>query len=380
MRVVHLADYASPYRGSFVPMLEAVHREAGARGWAFEAIFAANAAGQRWFGDLAAAGVAVRAAPRRSSTRELATFVAGLLAERDEPTVVHTHFTRFDLPAVLAARHRPDVPVLWHLHSPFRGGVGPIARNVVKLGLGGRRVSRILCVGPELARGARHRLAPRRRVLVFPNAIDVSRFPLAGPQERDAARRELELPADRPVLAHFGWDWHRKGGDLFLRAIDRLREQGVDVIGVTVRGGEEAIALRDHLGLEEAVRVLPALDRTWDLHAAADVFVAPSRAEGAPLAILEALAAGTPVVSSDLRDHLAVGELAACRVAPLAADALADSIKTVLRRDPDQRAREAAAAHSHVASRFGLGDWAAGLFELYVQALGERGACTPTGP
>ena len=49
------------------------------------------------------------------------------------------------------------------------------------------------------------------------NAVDVDRFPVLTDEQRRTARDEFGLPAGRPLLVHFGWDWLRKGGDVFAK-------------------------------------------------------------------------------------------------------------------------------------------------------------------
>ena len=114
------------------------------------------------------------------------------------------------------------------------------ARNRLKYGVLGRRVERILCVSTELAEVVVERGAPKGRVEFLHNAVDVERFWLLEREEREIARLRLGLPADQPLLVHFGWDWDRKGGDLFMQAVRMLRERGVEAVGVTVGGGEPA--------------------------------------------------------------------------------------------------------------------------------------------
>ena len=76
--------------------------------------------------------------------------------------------------------------------------------------------------------------APRAKVEFLHNAVDVDRFPVLTGEQRRAARDDLGLPAGRPLLVHFGWDWMRKGGDLFIEAVRRLRAAGADVTAATV--------------------------------------------------------------------------------------------------------------------------------------------------
>ena len=369
MRLVHLADYGGPYAGSFIPMVRAAMRAGRARGWSVEAAFTEVARGRAWLGELEDEGVPVRFAPA-GSRRERRAWLERLLDEQQGPVVLHTHFTAFDLPAVDAVRGRARAAVFWHIHSRARREPLVAARNVAKYSVFGRRVAGILCVAPDIAAAVRRRLAPRDRVVLVPNAVDVDRFPLVSPDRRAAARARLGLPASMPVLLHFGWDWERKGGDLFLRAVGALRAAGEPVVAATVAGGKPARALAAELGIADAVRVLEPINDVATLHAAADVFVSASRAEGMPFAMAEALSSGVPVVATDIPGQAAIGRgLGACRLTALDASALAEAIQATLARDPRELAADARAARERIRAEMDLGPWAARLMELYERAL-----------
>ena len=99
---MHLAGYGGPYAGSFVPMLRGVMRAARDRGWSCEAVFGPVARDRVWLDELRDDGIPFRFA-RSSSRADVSGLVRSLLAESDEPTVLHTHFTSFDIPAAMAA-------------------------------------------------------------------------------------------------------------------------------------------------------------------------------------------------------------------------------------------------------------------------------------
>jgi glycosyltransferase involved in cell wall biosynthesis len=97
---------------------------------------------------------------------------------------------------------------------------------------------------------------------------------------------------------------------------------------------------------------------------AADAVVLPSRAEGLPLVALEALAAGTPLVASDVRGvRELVGDDAALLVAPDDAPALADALRRVL--SDAKLAGRLAEAGRVVASRYSEDEMIARYLELY---------------
>jgi glycosyltransferase involved in cell wall biosynthesis len=331
--------------------------EANARGWRATAVFPERAREQPWVSDLAGEVEVVFLPPHREA-------VAGLVARKTE-TILHTHFTAYDLPAALCARGRPDVHTIWHAHS-FPAAV-PLARlrSRAKYTLARRSVDAIVCVAPHLADELASRGAPARRLLYLPNGIDTARFSPPSAQERTAARAALGFPAGRPVVLHYGWAWHVKGGDLFCAAIAELRRRGLRVTAVTVGAGPEADTDARRFGIEDELVSFPQVEDVQQLLAASDVFALPSRAEGMPFAVLEALAAGVPVVAGDIPGQTLAEELEAYRAVPLEPRALADAIEAQL--DTTDEAR--ATARAHVEAERSLRAWAERIHGLYRTVL-----------
>lgn len=359
MRVVHLALYAGPYPGSFIAMLRAAHAEAERRGWRSEAVFDPVARDRPWYAELGGE-MPVRLSPEGAGRRDLAQFIRALLAEDDGPTVLHTHFTGFDLAAAAAARGRPRTAVVWHLHTRLDPGPRVALRNAIKFGVLSRGVQRIVAVGPDIAAAARRRLAPRGRLEMLENAIEVSRFPLVEDGERAAARAALDLPDGRPLLVHFGWDWEMKGGPLFASAARLLHERGVDAIAASVGATQSA---------DGEVIALPPRDDVRTVYAAADVLVSSSAVEGGPFSVLEALAAGTPVVASPHANAGVGGVLAACRVAERTPAAFADAIATTLERPAEQVEAERDAAREHVVRERDVRAWGAKVADIHERSI-----------
>lgn len=354
MRLIHATDYASVYPGSFVPMLRAVLRRGLGRGLRAEAVFLEGTEKREWTGDLRDDGIAVRFVPHGG--------LAGLLDESDEPAILHVHFSALQIEAARAVRGRDRTHLWWHVHTPLHPGPVAWARNAVRFGVAGRAAEEILCVAPDLADAVRGRLGPRGRVAFFPNAIDMHRFRTFTPEDRRAARERLGLPDGARVLTHFGHDWLRKGGDLYAGAVRRLAERRDDVVAVTFKRDTEG-------DVEEPVRRLEPTPRVEDVYAAADLFVSPSRAEGMPFAVTEALACGTPVVASDIPGQRYVCEAhSGCRLVGLDEEELARAIEEALERDPGALAADMAGAREWLERNMDLEVWAERLFERYAAA------------
>jgi glycosyltransferase involved in cell wall biosynthesis len=297
--------------------------------------------------------------------------IAALAAAEDVPTVLHTSFNTFDIPAALAGRRRDHVAVFWHMHSRLNRGLVVTTRNVARFSVLGRMVERILCVAPNVADAVRGRGAPRDRVVVWPNAIELERFPPVDDERRRIARERLGVPQESTVLLHFGWDWERKGGDIFAAAVKDLRSTSPELVGISVGGGAQAEACRAELGLTpDAFRVLDPLDEVQVLHAAADVFVTPSRGEGMPFAMAEALASGVPVVASRIPGQEVLGDgLRACVLTSLEPAEVAGGVRSLLARDPATATADANDARAQISDRHSLQSWSDRLLDLYEEAI-----------
>jgi glycosyltransferase involved in cell wall biosynthesis len=114
-------------------------------------------------------------------------------------------------------------------------------------------------------------------------------------------RRELGLADGTAAvglvarLDHWG-----KGHKEFFTALASLKDR-YPVQGLVIGGGRRETEMRQlavEMGLEERVRFLGQRDDVPDLLAALDIFVLPSHSEGVSLALLEAMAAGLPVIAS----------------------------------------------------------------------------------
>jgi glycosyltransferase involved in cell wall biosynthesis len=199
----------------------------------------------------------------------------------------------------------------------------------------------------------------RDKVAVFPNAADERLFE---PRDKAAVRRKLGLPADRPLVVFTGHFIERKGPARVLEALRSHPEVGALFVGKGAQRPEgEQVLFSDRV----------AHERVADYLSAADAFVLPTQAEGSPNAIVEAMACGLPIISSDIPSvRETVHPDAAVLVDPNDVAALSRAIGSVM-GDAERRKAMSRAAREH-GSRFGLAERAERILCWLEAIVAER--------
>ena len=228
-----------------------------------------------------------------------------LVSERGV-SLIHSHGKGAGLYGRLVARLL-GVPAVHTLHGLHFEGYGAAARAAY-LALE-RRLSRWTRVVVNVSRaqeaeGLALRLFDRRQSRVVVNGVDVARLG-ATALERWDARAALNLPPSGPVVGCAARFDPVKRLDLLLRAAARVTDTTLRVVLIG-RGDEERRlrALAASLGLGGRVVFAGEIVDAARLFSAFDVYAAPSAKEGMPLAVLEAMALGVPVLASDIAAHL----------------------------------------------------------------------------
>jgi glycosyltransferase involved in cell wall biosynthesis len=364
--LIELAPFDRPAPGSFISALAALGEEARSRGWGCEIVVPEGARKLSWIDLLESAGMRIHFAlppTRRERTRWLREHVAG----RGGTTILHSHFTVWDVPAAAVAAPGDGLHAWWHVHTFLRRGPVAFVRNLAKFVPLGGRIDGVLCPVENIAADLRSRGVSGRKVHVVPNGIDPGRFLVLDDRARRLAREKLGLGSQDEVLLHFGWDWGIKGGDLFLAAVAALLREGRTRIVALAQGdGESAMAAAARLGIEKRVRTVGTVSSVADLFGAADVFLALSEREGMPYSVLEAVSSGTPVVASDIPGHSAVARgCSACQLVERTPSSVTGAVRQLLDRSQDAREADARAGHVHVAQNFSSSATAARMLDLF---------------
>jgi glycosyltransferase involved in cell wall biosynthesis len=295
------------------------------------------------------------------------------LLRRQRPELLHASSSKAGVIGPLAAV-AARVPVrIFTVHgwafSANSGAASALYRWVDRIA--GRATTATICVSQrERADGLRARTCRAERTVVIPNAVDVDACPQA-PLVRAVPRLisvgRLAAPKDWTTL---------------LSAAASLDSKTFAELVIVGDGPERRRVAAEvaRRSLDGRVWLLGERDDVSGLLSDADVFLLASRSEGLPLSVIEAMAAGLPVVASDvggLRELVHDGETGML-VPPGDPAALVDALRPLL-ADRELRRRLGTAGRERASALFDLPGFRRAHLELYRRELTAAGA-SPTAP
>ena len=285
------------------------------------------------------------------------------------PDVVHTHGSRADVVDAAAARRAGCVTI-----ATVHGFLGGSVRNRCYEWLqcrSLRRASAIAAVAAPIVERLVTTGVKRSRVRLIRNAWRASAEAL----DRRMARHSLGITSEAFRIGWIGRVSREKGLDVLVRALPSLADLRIEV-SVLGDGPEQKTVMREAgaLGVADRISwhgVVPGADRVL---AAFDVIVLSSRSEGTPIVLLEAMAAGVPVVASAVGGVPDVVRSEEARLVRAGDEReLAQAIRDV-HDQPAVAAARAGAARRRLDCSFGLAPWLLGYRDLYDTALSAEGA------
>jgi glycosyltransferase involved in cell wall biosynthesis len=343
-------------------MIELVRRLDPER-WAVHiACFRARGA---WFHRVAEAAASIAQFPvdtfrRPSAVRQMWAFAAWCRATRI--AVVHTtelYSNIFGLPGAAVA----NVPVRVGNRREINPDKSPAQIAMQRTAYSAAH--KVVANSRAAAGRLRLERVPERKIAVIANGLDCDRF--ERPTPRPKLRKVVVVANLRP----------EKGHDVLMDAavdvLRRYRDAQFEIVG----GGPELhslLARAEALGVRHAFTFLGHRDDVPARMADGDIFVLPSRSEAFPNAVLEAMAAGLPIVASgvggivELIDEGVTGLLAAPGDAPALADRLCR-----LMNDPALASRLGDAARAKAHARYSFDRMVAAFESLYLTELARRG-------
>jgi glycosyltransferase involved in cell wall biosynthesis len=285
---------------------------------------------------------------------------------REKFDLIHTHLTYSNILGTIIGR-MTGTPVIASLRTAgydprYHRWIRQFIETVVVL-FGAQR---IMANGQVVAELGRKRFFSRK-IDVVPNAITLTEA--LPSEERNALRMQLTGDPTRPIVISVGRLDLPKGFPDLLNAFDLVRKTYPQAALLIAGDGpirEQLERQVKDLGLENHVFLLGERDDVGSLLGASDLYVTSSHWEGLPVSVLEAMAAGLPVIATT------VGELptlvvrqAGSLVPPREPERLGMEIIHLL-SNPDRIESMGMAGREHIQKNFSPAVWVRQLLTLYV--------------
>lgn len=309
-----------------------------------------------------------------------ATLAMYRLIRGSRPHIVHTHMAKAGTAGRLAAR-LAGVPIVvhtFHGHT-FHSYWGPV-KSQLFLGIErtlGHLTDRVIAVGEaQRADIASYGVAPLDKIVTIPLGLEIEPM-LTAEQERGRLRAELGLNGRDRLVGIVARLVPIKAHEVFLEAAARIRATDPATTFLVIGDGErraELEALAVALGLGDSVRFLGWRADMREVYADLDVVALCSNNEGSPVALIEALAAARPIVSTRVGGvpNVVQDGATGLLVPPRDPAALADGILALL-RDPARAAELGRAGRASVYPRHSSTRLIRDVEALYLELAREKG-------
>ena len=258
--------------------------------------------------------------------------------------------------AIAARMSRARPAVLGILHGIVRGKNGPAEKLLNAL------INPLMAGWVSVSRDGmediyRQNIAiPRNKIFHVQNGLDYARF-IREPAPPDRDQVLGVSTRDKRVYLIVGRLYAKKNHRRIIDAFKRTLPQAPNSLLVIVGTGPLEASLKEHVkaeGLDRYVHFLGFRPRIAEVLRAADVFLMPSLREGLPLALLEAMASGLPVITSNINGMSEVVDGIDCGwlVDPTSEDAIAAAILAAARLPREQLAAMGKRGKAHVIANF----------------------------
>jgi len=320
-----------------------------------------------FIGQLEALGVPVTrvVVGARGYLREYRSLSA--LVARLQPGVVHTHGYRADVIGGMVARAH-HVPTVSTVHGFTGGGIrNRLYERMQSLAL--RRADAVIVVSAPLVRRLTEAGVPREKIHCVPNGFTKAVDTLT----REAARRRLGIGTETLVAGWVGRLSREKGADVMLDALAETDPRWhLSIIGEGPefdRLQQQAATLR----ITDRIAWHGPIANAGSMLTAFDAFVLSSRTEGTPIALLEAMNAGVPIVATGVGGVPDVVGPSHALLVPAEQPEMIAKALSELERNPSAASDRSIRARERLLESFSPATWLSAIDAVYAAARRSSG-------
>lgn len=237
-----------------------------------------------------------------SPTKDLkAYFEIKKLLKQIQPDVLHLNSSKAGVIGAIAGKHAGVKKIIYTVHGFVFNEPMPVWKKAFYLWaekFSAKYKNKLICVSEfDKQSGIDNKIAPAEKLITIHNGIDQLNF-----LDSQTAKKNLNLPSNTIIgtVANF---YVTKGLNYLIQAAKIVTRENQNVIFAVIGDGEQRELLESEikeLNLQNNFILLGQKEKAWQYLPAFDVYVCSSVKEGFPFAILEAMKAGLPVVTTDV--------------------------------------------------------------------------------
>jgi len=302
------------------------------------------------------------------------------LMKKEKPHIVHTHLAKAGALGRLAAK-MAGVPIIVHTYHGYSIAYYRWLKTQLFLGID-RSVNslsdRIVAISDPMYEDLveKYKIAKSDRTVVINLGLELEGF-MKCDVLKGQFRREMNIPDTVFLVGIVGRLVPVKNHRLFLSAVRKVAQQIPNAVFLVIGDGELRQELEEYANEIQVTQWVRFLGWRKDLdriYADLDCVALTSNSEGTPVALIEALSARCPVVSTDVGGvkEVVEDEKSGYLVEPDDSSALANAIIDIL-SNPDKARRMAEYGHQKVTSKFASSRLVSDIRNLYMELLIEKG-------
>lgn len=374
-KVIQIADYGAPYVGNFLALLQRLRNNLEDIGLKQILILPHRANKKAWFKEFVANNMPIYLLDTNLSLPNISKQIADIFM-KEKPAIVHTHFTRFDVPSYLACdiatlkglKQRPRI--VWHVHSNFfvKNTLIRKIKDKLKWSYMGKNVY-VICDSEELEENIKRKNFSGKSSVVI-NGIDIIRAQKTN-KSNYFLRKSLGIPENNLLILSFGWSPYIKGVDLLVNASQKLNRNDISIL-IIGRDQLRKYVTEEFGTLPDNVVLAEPDEYVGNLYNVADLFISASRQEGCPYSVMEAMANGLPVIASNIRAlRWAQGLKGVIFFESCNVNDLTQKILEVSSMDLKKREKISKENSEFIRINYSMDTWVNNIINIYHKLLGD---------
>jgi glycosyltransferase involved in cell wall biosynthesis len=290
------------------------------------------------------------------------------ILKKHHPDIIHTHGYKTNVLGFLVAKLF-KIPIVTTVHGLHSGRNKPMIWASLKLL---RHFNRIIAVSDQIKGELRTQKVPPKKMITVRNVPPIKTQ--ENSTKASTFREEIGIPRNAKLIGFVGRLEPIKGCSQFIRTIPRVTKSNPDSFFVVVGDGPERNSLESlarQLRIENRVCFCGFRDDPMNVFQSLDLYVLSSLSEGIPVAMLEAMSHGVPVIATRVGGipEVIKDRVNGILVPPQNPMYLVESILESL-NNPNEAAKRALEAKKTIINKYSIEKWVEKIQNIYLEMMG----------